>query len=188
MSNDVAEELNQIANIQGKTLYSLINELTTFGIEAYRQGFSIKEAIEAKTFLNKAIKSRLLFVNQDMWYNASSIIYKKNKEEWLNQAYEKAKWYGKVFLGKIPENIFIEMFREALKKLFLDCNEIYIKKEEKDTYNLKAIFSPEMPLQHTFVIMRMIEGLLNSSGYAILKYTVEQGYISMMFRCLHLPE
>jgi len=123
-----------------------------------------------------------------MWYNASNIIYKKNKEEWLNQAYEKAKWYGKVFLSKIPEDTFIEMFRDALNKLFLDCNEISIEKEEKDTYNLIAIFSPEMPLQHTFVIMRMIEGMLNSLEYAIIKFTVEQGYISMMFRCLHPPE
>ncbi|MFQ6135311.1 MAG: hypothetical protein ACE5KU_05815, partial [Nitrososphaerales archaeon] len=69
-----------------------------------------------------------------------------------------------------------------------DCNEAAIQREDDDTFTLRAFFTPEMPNQHTYVIMRMVEGLLNSSGYAILRYTVETGYLALIFKCVPLPE
>lgn len=188
MNEEVADKLNRVANKQGKTLYNLINEIAVTDIEAYGKGFSLKEAIDTKSHLDKARKTRLLLVNQDLWYTASGIAYKKNRDDWLNQVYEKAKWYGRVFLDSTSIDTYIESLKDILYNLFWDCNEASIQREDDDTFTLRAFFTPEMLHQHTYVIMRMIEGLLNSSGYAILRYTVESGYLALIFKRVPLPE
>ncbi len=188
MNEEIAEELNRVANTQGKTLYSLINELASVGIEAHRLGFSLKEAVENKNLLNRVRKARLLLVNQDLWYTASDIAYKKNKDEWLSQAYEKAKWYGRIFLDNSSEDTLVKSLGDVLHNLFWDCNEVSIQKESGDTVSMRVFFTPEMLLQHTTIVERMIEGLLNTSGYAILRHMVEPGYIALIFKRVPLPE
>jgi hypothetical protein len=87
INDKIAEELNQIANQEGKTLYSLINEIAIIGIDAYRRGFPLKDAVETRVFLDRVRKGRMLLVNQDLWYTASGIAYRKDSDGWLNRAY-----------------------------------------------------------------------------------------------------
>jgi len=54
MSEEVAQELNRLANLQGKTLYSLVNEAGIQAIEAHRQGFTLEEAVAAKKLVQSA--------------------------------------------------------------------------------------------------------------------------------------
>ncbi len=188
MSDDIAEELNRIANREGKTLYNLINEIATISIDAYRNGISLKDAVETAIFLERVKKSRLLLVNQDLWYASSGAAYRKNRDEWLNQVYGKAKWYGRVFLNDSSDESFTESLKRTLYNLFWDCNEVEIQRESEDVFRLRILFIPEMPLQHATVVLRMVEGLLNSSGFAILRYTAEQGYLAILFKRVQLPE
>jgi len=44
-----------------------------------------------------------------------------------------------------------------------------------------------MPLQHTYVLLKAWEGILNASGYAILRYMVEAGYLALIARRISLP-
>jgi len=188
MNEEIAYELNRVANLQGKTLYSLINEIASASIEAFRQGFSLREALEAAYLLNRAKKTRLLLVNQDLWYFASDVAYKKSRDEWLRQVYEKAKWYGRVFFDSTSTEAFIESLRQIFPNLIWDCSELELEKKYDETLSLRARFVPEMSLQHTSVLLRAVEGIFNASGYAILKYTVEPGYLASIFKCISLPE
>lgn len=188
MNEEIAGELNRIANLQGKTFYSLINEIALAAIDAFNQGFLLREAVDAKSLLDKAKRSRLLLVNQDLWYLASDLAYRRNKDEWMSQVYEKAKWYGRAFLDITSKEALIESFEQVFKNLFWDCSELAIEQGEEETFSLRAYFVPEMPLQHTSVVLRTVEGMLNASGYAILKYTIEPGYLAFIFRRVPLPD
>jgi len=188
INEKIAEELNRIANQEGKTLYSLINEIAVIGIDAYRRGFPLKDAVETRVFLDRVKRSRMILVNQDLWYTASGIAYRKDRNGWLNKAYEKAKWYGRLLSEESSDESFTESLRKMLYNLFWDCNEVQIRKNGEDTFDLRVFFIPEMPLQHASVVLRMVEGLLNSSGYAILRHTAEQGYLTILFKRVPLPD
>lgn len=188
MNEEIADQLNRIANLQGKTLYSLINEIASVSIEAFNQSLSLKEALDAANLLNRAKKTRLMLVSQDLWYLASDIAYRRNRNEWLRQVYEKAKWYGRVFLRSTPKEAFTESLKQVFKGLFWDCSELEMEEKSDGTLSLRAHFAPEMSLQHTSMLMRAVEGILNASGYAILKYTIEPGYLASIFKRVLLPE
>lgn len=66
MNEDIALELNKLANSSGKTLYSLINEIGIYALEANRQGFSLEEALAANKLVRSARRSRMVLVNQDL--------------------------------------------------------------------------------------------------------------------------
>ncbi len=44
-----------------------------------------------------------------------------------------------------------------------------------------------MSLQQTEVILKAIEGILNSIGYAIINYNIEKGYLKMTLKQVELP-
>lgn len=64
MNEEIAQDLNKLANMSGKTLYSLINEIGIQAIEANRQGFTLEEAVKAKKLVQSARRSRMVLVNQ----------------------------------------------------------------------------------------------------------------------------
>jgi|GEM_PF-2072526 len=99
MNEEIAEELNRLANSQGKTLYSLINEIGLVALESSRHGFTLNEAIQAKRVIDRAKRSRMVLINQDLWYSGSSKACRVSKNEWLKQVYDNAKWRAHVFLN-----------------------------------------------------------------------------------------
>lgn len=188
MSEKIAEDLNSVANIQGKTAYSLINEAAKAAIEAFDNGFTIKEAFDAKLLIDKAKKNRLILVNQDLWYYSNNIIYNEKKSEWLKEVYEKGKWYGLVFLDNSSTDTFQKTLKELFQILFWDCNGFEIQENTDKTFILKAHFTPEMSLQHTEVVLNEIEGIINSIGYAIINYNIEKGYLRIILKHVPLPQ
>lgn len=187
MNEAIAEELNEVANLQGKTAYGFVNETALTAIEAHRKGFSLKEAVEAKILLDKVKKNRLILVNQDLWYYASDLAYRRRKDEWLERVYEKAKWYGLVFLDVSSNQRFQQSFKETLQYLFWDCSGFELKENEDKTLSLRAHFTPEMSLEHTHVVLRSIEGILNSAGYAIIRHVIEKGYLTVIVKQISIP-
>src|SRR5271154_1788637 len=99
MNEEIAQELNKLANMSGKTLYSLINEIGIQALEAHRQGFGLEEAVAAKKLMQSATKSRMVLVNQDLWYFASSKAMNASKGRWLKLIRDSAQWQANVFLS-----------------------------------------------------------------------------------------
>src|SRR5882672_5940018 len=85
MSEDIAQELNRLANLQRKTFFSLVNEIGLNALEANKNGFTLEDAVAAKKLMQRARKSRMVLVNQDLWYFASSQALKASKNRWLKQ-------------------------------------------------------------------------------------------------------
>src|SRR5580658_533881 len=88
MNEDIAQELNKLANIQGKTLYSLINELGVCALEANKNGFGLEEAVKAKKLVERAKRSRMMLVNQDLWYFASSQAMRMSSTKWVKKIHD----------------------------------------------------------------------------------------------------
>jgi hypothetical protein len=188
MDEEVAQELNRLANVQGKTLYSLVNEIGTQAIEASRQGFSLGEAVRAQKLVQSAKRSRKVLVNQELWYFASSQAMKASKNKWLKLVRESAQWDTNVYLAKAGSNQapgeFLASVRGLVADFYWDCSEASIEEEEGETgtLELRLAFVPEMPLEHTRVLFKAFEGMFNMRGYVATSSTVEPGFMVVSFK------
>ncbi len=190
MSEEVAQELNKLANLQGRTLYSLINEAGMQAIEAYRQGFGLEEAVAAKKLVRSARRSRMVLVNQDLWYFASSQAMRHSpKDKWTRMVRNSAQWDANIFVvgedgsAEFTEEKFVASVSRFVEDFFWDCSEIRLGKTESgDGLALRLAFVPEMPQEHTQGLFKLFEGLFNAHGYVATDSTVKPGFLRASFK------
>lgn len=184
MSEDIAQELNRMANSQGKTLYSLINEIGLSALAANEHGFSLEDAVKAKKLAQSARRSRMILVNQDLWYFASSQAMKASKNKWLKRIRDSAQWQANVFLTGTSEAEFIESVKRLLVDFYWDCGEIRLDKLAGGNLVLTLAFVPEMPLEHTHGLFKVFEVMFNAHGYLVTDSMVEPGFLTVEFKRL----
>ena len=183
MNEDIAQELNRLANVSGKTLYSLINELGICALEANKNGFSLEEAVKAKKLMERAKRSRMILVNQDLWYFASSQALRGSKDKWMKRIRDCAQWQANVFLTGSSDKEFVESVRNLLSDFFWDCGEARVEETQgADSLSFRLAFVPEMPLEHTQGLFKAFEGMFNVHGYIATDSTVEPGFLTIVFK------
>lgn len=190
MSEEVAQELNKLANLQGRTLYSLINEAGIQAIEAYKQGFSLEEAVAAKKLVRSAKRSRMLLVNQDLWYFASSQAMRHSpKDKWTKMVRNSAQWDANFFVAsdrvseELTEEEFVTSMMRFVEAFFWDCGEVRLEKEKAgEALVLRLAFVPEMPQEHTQGLFKLFEGMFNVRGYVVTDSTVKPGFLRLSFK------
>jgi len=187
MDEDVAQGLNRIANLQGKTLYSLMNEIGTQAIEAYKQGFGLEDALRAKRVMESARRSRMILVNQDLWYFASSQATRASKSTWSKLVRKRAQWEANVLLEKgEPSGApggFAASMRRFVDDFVWDCSKTDLRNaDESKALSLKLAFVPEMPLEHTQTLFKAFEGMFNVHGYVATDSSVEPGFLAASFK------
>jgi hypothetical protein len=183
MNEDIAQELNRLANLSGKTLYSLINEIGMCAVEANKHGFSLEDAVTAKKLVQSARRSRMVLVNQDLWYFASSQAMKSSQSKWLKLIRDCSQWQANVFLTGSSNAEFIDSVRRLLADFFWDCSDVKLEEgQHGENLALRLAFVPEMPLEHTQGLFKAFEGMFNAHGYIVTDSMVEPGFLSIMFR------
>lgn len=186
LSEDTAIQLNKIANSQGKTLFSLMNEIAQSEIDAVAHGFSLSEAVEAKKLTERAKKSRMVLVNQDLWYQASSEAMKNEADKFLKTVYRNATWYADGFVDTSTDTL-INSLERFIHSFFWDCTESFFDPKDKDNLEMKLVFVPEMPLEHTKVLLKVFEAIFNAHQYFVVESTVRGGYIRATLRKVSTP-
>jgi hypothetical protein len=183
MSEDIARELNRLANLQRKTFFSLVNEIGLFALEADKNGFTLEEAVTAKKLVQRAKRSRMVLVNQDLWYFASSQALKASKNKWLKLLRDSAQWQANVFLVGSSDADFVQSLRRLLADFFWDCGEVRLEEVDGgEGLSLRLAFVPEMPLGHTQGLLKTLEGMFNSHGYLVTGSMVEPGFMDVAFK------
>ena len=184
MSEEIADELNKLANSQGKTLYSLINEIGLAALESYKHSFTPGDAVQAKKMLDRAKRSRMILVNQDLWYSASTKAYKSFKNEWQKQVYDNAKWYAHVFLNNGSEQDLASSIKKLISDFSWDCTEATVERKGADELFLKLVFVPEMPMEHTKNLFKAFEAMFNVFGYVVIDQVVKAGFLTAVLKKL----
>jgi hypothetical protein len=183
MNEDIAQGLNKLANMSGKTLYSLINEIGTSALEANKQGFSLEDAVAAKKSMQSARRSRMVLVNQDLWYFASSQAMKASKNRWLKLIRDCAQWQANVFLTGSSDKEFVESVRTLLADLFWDCGDVKLEEGQGgDSLVMRLAFVPEMPLEHTEGLFKTFECMFNAHRYVVTDSMVKPGFLAVTFK------
>ena len=187
MNEDIAQELNKLANLSGKTLYSLINEIGICALEANRHGFSLDDAVTAKKMVQRARQSRMVLVNQDLWYFASSQAMNASESKWLKLIRDCAQWQANVFLTSSTDKEFIESVRKLLTDFFWDCGEVKLETQGPDGLAMRLAFVPEMPLEHTQGLFKAFECMFNAHGYVATDSMVKPGFLTIAFKKVSGP-
>jgi hypothetical protein len=183
MNEDVAQELNKMANAQGKTLFSLTNEIANQALEAKRRGFSLEDAISAKKLIQSAKSSRMVLVNQDLWYFASSQAMKASSKKWQRLIRDSAQWQAHVFLDGSGLGEFLESLKKLVTNFYWDCTDVRVEPSGNEgDLTVRLAFVPEMPSLHTQALFTALEGLFNTQNYVATDATVRPGFFTATFK------
>jgi hypothetical protein len=178
MNEQVANELNRMANLQGKTLYSIMNEIGIRALEANRLGFSLEDALLARKRLQSAKRSRMILVNQDLWYFSSSQALKTSRKKWLKLIRAVSEWQSDAFLSVLNQAEFINSINSLIADFFWDCSDLKIEQEDSgNDLTMTLTFTPEMPAGHTQVLFKIFEAMFNAQGYVVTASLVRPGFL-----------
>jgi len=171
---DLVNRLLSIAKRQGRSLYSLVNEIFELVIRAEDLGVNIQTAFEERWILKNAQKDGFILVPEGLWYEMAEIAYQNSKDEALKKWFEAGVWLAKRYIEVETEEPF-EAFKRSLKAYNWNMVEIMIN-EEDQKISIRII-SPRMPETYANLYSTFVEGALNTFGYKIAKKEVSFGNI-----------
>lgn len=189
MGEGIAQDLNRLANIEGKTLYSLINEIGAQALEAKALGFGLDQAISAKRLVESAKRSRMVLVNQDMWYFASAQAMKASQRRWMKMVADTAQWQASVFLeggGDPGVKEMLQSVRRFVERFVWDSTEFTVEREDeaKGFFSFRLALVPETPLDTTRAVFKTLEVMANQRGYVAVSSALQPGFFTASFKRL----
>ncbi|MDG6979433.1 MAG: hypothetical protein JRN51_08425 [Nitrososphaerota archaeon] len=192
MGEGIAQELNRLANLEGKTLYSLINEMGAQALEANSLGFSLDDAIAAKRLVDGAKRSRMMIVNQDMWYFASALAMKASRRKWTKMVADTAQWQASVLLERNGASGIKELLRSIrrfVEDFIWDCTEFRVDEvdESQGIFTIRLALVPETPLDTTRAVFKTLEVMVNQYGCVAVKSGMQPGFFTASFKRVESP-
>ncbi|MDG7021635.1 MAG: hypothetical protein JRN23_06865 [Nitrososphaerota archaeon] len=192
MGEGIAQDLNRLANLEGKTLYSLINEMGAQALEAKSLGFGLDDAIAAKRLVDGAKRSRMVIVNQDMWYFASAQAMKASRRRWTKMVADTAQWQASVFLernGASGVKELLRSIRRFIEDFIWDCTEFRVEQvdESQGTFMIRMALVPETPLDTTQAVFKTLEVLVNQCGFVAVRSVMQPGFFTAAFKRVENP-
>ena len=171
---DLVNRLLSIAKRQGRSLYSLVNEIFELVIRAEDLGVNIQTAFEERWILKNAQKDGFILVPEGLWYEMAEIAYQNSKDEALKKWFEAGVWLAKRYIEVETEEPF-ETFKRSLKAYSWNVPEISVERDEGRVS--VRIISPRLTESYTTLYSMFIQGVLETFGYKVSEKTVSAGTI-----------
>jgi len=172
----LVQEIIKVANKNGKTVYSFINEILELVLEAEKMGVPLKEIIEYYKLADIERKSGGITTRKDIMNYLISKVYPAEKDEMLKKWYESGLWYGTYLLIKFEKEKSIEMLQKLFRTLAWGISDITISAEE-DRLHLRCTAPEHQTVEETELFSKFLEGAIHSLGYETTKRKILKGLI-----------
>ena len=179
---DLVNEVIEVANKRGFTLYALTNEALQRVIEADRMGLSLSEVADECKVLDAAKRGGFVLVPEMLLYEVLEKTYKEMRD-WMTKVWaESGEWFGKYYSFKNPENN-IDILRRDICSLFWNVGEFSINKNENSELSVKCIGS-RFPESYAAFLSAFLEGAFNALGYRCVEKHIAKGFVNLKFEAL----
>lgn len=177
---DILERLMKISNRQGKTLYSLVSEIFEQALRVYDSERTLQEVVDTFELIETQRASGAVITPADVLTYLIDAVYPSGKEELLERWYESGRWYGKYLLDRFNNRDHVEAIEKILKVIRWDLKEVHVN-YESDVVKVRCV-SPLLPVENTVLILKFIEGVMDSLGYELVKEDHLKGLILLEFK------
>ena len=174
---EIVMELSSIAEKKKTTLYGLTNGILEQAIKAHKLGEELPEIIREYTIIQMAKQNRCLLIPERVWYMVLDRASRTDRAAIKETSHELGLWYGKYFLTIMNDTISTEAIENALRTVFWNTSSLDVSPAD-DRIIIRCI-EPNFTDSHTEFVSIMLEGIMNSLGYAVSERKISRGLITL---------
>lgn len=176
---DLLERLMRISNREGKTLYSFMSEILEQALRVYESRHTLQEVVNFFEIMETQKASGAVITPVDVLTYLIGEVYPSGKEVLCERWYESGQWYGKYLLDRFHNQNQVEALGNLLAVTRWDLNEVLVE-EESEVVKVRCV-SPLLPLQNTELLVRFVEGVMDSLGYKVKNEDFMRGIVLLEF-------
>ena len=173
---DLLGEATKITAKEGRTLFSFTNEIFEQAIKAYKMSVTLSEALEFYKMINIGKSAGYIVLPYDVFKFMTEELYGKRQKELLKVWWSSGFWSGNYLKVKFDDDIF-KALKQFFKTLMWGFEDFSIK-FENDKIDVKC-FSSNLTSECTEMLVKYLEGIFESLGFATKKNVCLKGIIMM---------
>ncbi|MEM2239329.1 MAG: hypothetical protein QXM89_00115 [Candidatus Bathyarchaeia archaeon] len=172
---DILSHISRIANREGKTITTYVNEVLEQSIRVYDMKLTLTEVIDLYMLTRISREGGNLTIPRDVVKYLISKVYNSNREELMQIFYDTGAWFGKYILARIGSENLVERLRQILYVNIWDLNEVYVDKNG-NTISIRCV-APQLSMEETELLASYVDGMLGSIGFKPVEREVIRGII-----------
>jgi len=170
--DDLLSKLNEIAKLNGKSLYETVNEIFELTIHANSKGIMLKDAIAEQGILNKAKDKGMILALESLWFDMADICNGASKSEALKAWNAAGTWFARRYAAEGILDPF-QGFKEDLLLLTWGVPELALHKKGNEVQI--RVISPKFSEIYSQLLSSFMEGALDELGYQISDKEILRG-------------
>jgi hypothetical protein len=172
---DILSRISRIANREGKTITTFVNEVLEQSVKVYDMKLTLTEVIELYMLTKMSREGGNLTVHRDVVKYLISKVYHSNREELMQIFRDTGAWFGKYMLARMGSENLVEHLRQILYMSIWDVNEVYVDKSG-NAISIRCV-APQLSAEETELLASYVEGMLYSMGLRQIEREVIRGII-----------
>jgi hypothetical protein len=180
VSSDLLEKAMKIANKEGKTITTFVNDLLEQAIRAHEMKLNLRDCLELCELLEVEKKAGAVITIADTWRYLVEKLYPKEKDALLERWRKAGEWYGKYLSTRFYGQDQAEVFRRLLKSCRWELSEVDICKES-GVLRVRCV-APSFSNEDTELFSKFLEGVASSMNYELMKEDSLRGIIYLEFK------
>ncbi len=178
---DLVSRLSEASNREGKSFIDFVTQALEQALRAHRMNRSLKEIVDFYKLIMMQKEAGLIIVPSETLNRLIEMLYPEKKEVLHEIWFDSGVLYGKYLAAKIKDEDPIVKLEEILKVIGWNLKEVEFKRMDGGSISFKCV-SFTLPLEDTVLLMKFIEGVMNSLGYKPVKQDYLRGMIEMEFK------
>lgn len=175
---DLLEKAIKITAKEGRTMLSFTNEIFEQALRAYEMGVIPKEIVDFYALLKLGKNTGAVALPKDILNYMIDIAYKVDEDNVLKKWYESGVWIGKYLSVIFGEEDETSILRKIIKMYIWDITDFSVQMRN-DKIEIRCA-SPILTTEHTKMLAKFLEGILNTLNFRLLKNECLKGIILMV--------
>jgi len=176
---DLVNKLLKIAGRKNVKLFGMINDTLELVLKAEGMSLSLEEAVNEYGIVKAAKDAGFVPAVESLWYDVVEKVFRTDKDWMIKKWYESGQWFGKYLLARFHDRNQVEAFGRLLEVGRWDLKEVHVT-EGGGVVKVRCV-SPLLPIENTVLLLKFIEGVMDSLGYKAIKEDCLKGIILLEF-------
>ncbi|WP_309492972.1 hypothetical protein [Candidatus Hecatella orcuttiae] len=173
MRSDLLHKVIEISNRRGTTVYGFVNEIFEQAIKADELNATPTQVVEYYSLMETMKKAGAVIITLDILNHCIEKLSRIDKDlskKW----YTSGLWYGKYLSAKFQDPL--ETLKKILTTCFWEITEVELIQKDEENLTLRVL-APNHTEVHTELLLRFVEGIVNSLDYKVQREEHWKGII-----------
>lgn len=176
--SDLLQRALSITAKEGRTLFSLTNEIFEQAIEAHDLRVTLAESLEFYNMMRTGKSLGFLAIPSDIFNHMAQRLYAMEGEELLNIWYEHGLWNGNYLATRFHDKNPLGVMQSFMKASLWNLDEFFVNTTKEGGVEVKC-FSSNLNLECVKMLAKFLHGVFNSLGYTVKGNKCFRGIIMM---------